>query len=47
MSAKRAIFRFAIPTGMTNRFGFDLPTIVADSLQNLLDLSQETLNRWC
>ena len=32
---------------MTNRFGFDLPTIVADSLQNLLDLSQETLNRWC
>ena len=43
MSAKRAIFRFAIPTGMTNRFGFDLSTVVADSFQNLLDLGQETL----
>lgn len=28
---------------MTNRFGFDLSTVVADSFQNLLDLGQETL----
>jgi len=34
--------RFAIPTGMTNRFGFDLSTVVADSFQQFLDLGQET-----
>lgn len=27
---------------MTNRLGFDLSTVVADSLQDFLDLGQET-----